>query len=334
MPLPKPGCYQSNSVEVGSALGGFYKGYASVTLTTDSNLLFVLSLTTTVPGYIGGGTEQTESYTGFFVRQKGEEWFFQANEELVDDLKNTVRKRGGFGSTIALQGFVPRPTKNCLDMIGELTYEGDDRRRHVFTFKVDKGKWLTEAETQDALRRRDRARSHADCEHGSTTSSGAVRVHQEGAPASGSDERVHVMLSGRFNLPAKTTFIRDVRDHLKGLGVPVYMVEAGPGEQYGPQTDYGLYHMKAMVAFCHEDYGEKTTGTYETYKELKYAYERHIPIFAARLCDQWPPAPRDCIDGRAQNDMIFSPDLLYTDARQMSTEDLARRIAAMWHDLP
>merc|ERR1719468_943734 len=73
-----------------------------------------------------------------------------------------------------------------------------------------------------------------------------------------------------------------------------------------------------MVAFAFEDYGEKTACKYSTYYEVKYAYERGIPILPLRLYAEgsWPPRPTrvdGTIDliGSRQNEFVFATDLVY-----------------------
>jgi hypothetical protein len=43
------------------------------------------------------------------------------------------------------------------------------------------------------------------------------------------------------------------------------------------------------------DYGEQTRSKYCTYYEVKYAYEKDIPIIPLKLYKggQWPPAPEE-----------------------------------------
>lgn len=52
-----------------------------------------------------------------------------------------------------------------------------------------------------------------------------------------------------------------VRARLQELHVPVFMVEAPAGDDFGRQTLQGLCGAMAMVAFCTEEYGASTGAT-------------------------------------------------------------------------
>ena len=52
----------------------------------------------------------------------------------------------------------------------------------------------------------------------------------------------------------------------------VHVAWAAEGEGYGKQTQDALYRMRVMVAFCFENYGEKT---YSSCSRLKYANANH-----------------------------------------------------------
>jgi len=152
-------------------------------------------------------------------------------------------------------------------------------------------------------------------------------------PQTPKTQRNHLLLSGRFNAPEKLAYISKLKELLDVLEVPTFMVGEGPGGNYGRATKYGLYHMKAMCAVCHEDYGEKTGAQYETFIELEYAWEERLPIFPVRLCDDWPPVPRDD-DGKAQNSLVFKRSLVTEDGRKKNPEEIAQAIAMAWFKLP
>jgi len=91
------------------------------------------------------------------------------------------------------------------------------------------------------------------------------------------------------------------------------MVETtGVGDSFGEQTVNGLTDMYAMVAVCYENYGEKTSSSYCSYYELKYALGQKIPVLPIKLCEEWPPAQCRAA-GKNQNKFFFRPDLLYKD---------------------
>ena len=97
-------------------------------------------------------------------------------------------------------------------------------------------------------------------------------------------------------------------------GMKVHVVEAVSGEKFGQQTMDGMYYMRAMVAFCFENYGEKTASEYSSFYEAKYANEHGIPIIPLKLyAGSWPPTPDhgDSVGGDAQNAFVFKEDLVY-----------------------
>merc|ERR1711879_936168 len=112
-------------------------------------------------------------------------------------------------------------------------------------------------------------------------------------------------------------------------GVPIFIVKVMAGQSFGSETLKGLYHMKMMVAVCFDDYGEKTTGTYETYRELEYAYNHSIPIIPIRLSSSWPPQPPG--EGAMLCDFVFAKDLLYIEGRGTNLVDVAKQIEARWN---
>ncbi|CAE7266533.1 unnamed protein product [Symbiodinium natans] len=123
-------------------------------------------------------------------------------------------------------------------------------------------------------------------------------------------QRRHLLVSGRFNSSAKMQYMKRVKELLDSKGVPTFMVDAGgAGGTFGDQTALGLYRAKALLAFCTEDYGAKTGAQYETYVELKYAYQKQLRIIPIRLCETYPPQPEDEA-GRAQNDLVLQTDLV------------------------
>ena len=84
-------------------------------------------------------------------------------------------------------------------------------------------------------------------------------------------------------------------------------------EDFGVATDLCLARARIMLALCTSTYGEKTTGTYETYMELKYAREhpREVTLVPVKLHPKYPPEPPGPEEGRNQNQVVFSPSLIY-----------------------
>ena len=123
----------------------------------------------------------------------------------------------------------------------------------------------------------------------------------------------------------------NVKRLLEQRGVPMYMVQTrGLGDRFGPQTTMGLYHAKALLAFCTCDYGEKTGAGYETYVELQYAYQKKLMILPVQLCDIFPPKPID-EDGCRQNDLVFWTDMIrFPDIGMQKAEEVADKVAEAW----
>ena len=82
---------------------------------------------------------------------------------------------------------------------------------------------------------------------------------------------------------------------------------------FGVATDACLAQARILLALCTSTYGEKTTGTYETYMELKYAREHpgHVRLVPVKLHPKYPPEPPGPEEGRNQNQVAFSPSLIY-----------------------
>jgi len=159
--------------------------------------------------------------------------------------------------------------------------------------------------------------------------------------------RQHIMLSGRFNNKETMNYMKEVKCALEKQGAPVFMVDAGPGQSFADQTVMGMAGAGAMVAFCTEDYGEKTGAKYETYVELKYAYENDVHIIPVKLSPVYPPQPPEP-EGRGQNSFIFSKSLVYIDDSKMAdprrvggeilkslyVQGLVQKCVMLRHDIP
>ena len=120
-----------------------------------------------------------------------------------------------------------------------------------------------------------------------------------------------VMLSGRFDGKEKEAFLRLVGASLKARGVNVLLVTAGATGDFGPMTIKCLAEMDVMVAFCYEDYGEKTGSSFCSYYEVEWVTQQRTPCIALKLYDgAWPPAP---VHWDWKNDRPGEPDKAGTD---------------------
>ena len=144
----------------------------------------------------------------------------------------------------------------------------------------------------------------------------------------GMPQRTHLMLSGRFSTEKKCEYMKSLKRVLEGKGVPCYLVEAGPGAEFGSQTMEGLACVKAMLAVCCEDYGEYTGARYETYHEVRYAWDHQLPIIPLRLCEVYPPQPDRA--GAIQNGFVFHNKLGFIEGRGRSFQGVAVKIKESW----
>ena len=113
-------------------------------------------------------------------------------------------------------------------------------------------------------------------------------------------------------------YMKEVKSQLETRNVPVFMVDASTGQDFGQMTWEGLYCAKGMVAFCTSEYGAYTGVGYETFYELEFAHQNQLPLFPIRLCDQWPPAPQNNERGTCQNKFVFKKSLVFAEDRQMT----------------
>jgi hypothetical protein len=126
-----------------------------------------------------------------------------------------------------------------------------------------------------------------------------------------------ILISARFDGSAREQEARDLKDELVTIGLDAHIVEAAAGRDFGTETHKYLYSMKTMIAFCFEDYGQKTISKYSTYWELKYAYDKDKRIIPIKRCTEWPPKPPidhdDGEEGIIQNTIVFKNGLAYLD---------------------
>ncbi len=126
-----------------------------------------------------------------------------------------------------------------------------------------------------------------------------------------------IFISARFDGGPREQEARDLKDELVKIGLDARMVKAAAGDDFGDKTHEYLYSMKTMIAFCFDNYGQKTVSKYSTYHELKYAYDEDKHIFPIRRCAEWPPKPPLDHDGGnkgiVQNAIVFKRGFSYLD---------------------
>ena len=111
-------------------------------------------------------------------------------------------------------------------------------------------------------------------------------------------------------------------------------------KDFGTETTDYLCRARVMVAFCTSTYGEFTTGTYETYAELKYAYEhpQEIGLVPVKLIKHWPPKPDGPEQGRHMCAVAFGPSRFFVDGLDhegcyLAPDVVARKIVKHIHRL-
>uniref|UniRef100_A0A7S3QF82 TIR domain-containing protein n=1 Tax=Chaetoceros debilis TaxID=122233 RepID=A0A7S3QF82_9STRA len=141
----------------------------------------------------------------------------------------------------------------------------------------------------------------------------------------------HVLMSARFLGDTTEKRAREIYSELRALGVNVFMVEVGPGETFGDETNFGLYYMVAMIAICSDNYGQKTESVYSSHAEVKFAFQERRQIIPVKFGKKYPPEPLDSDGGNAgteQNRVVFSKDLIYCDwsTREWDAKECAEEI--------
>ena len=103
----------------------------------------------------------------------------------------------------------------------------------------------------------------------------------------------------------KMNYFRAVDHELQVSGVKTFLVDTK--RDFGVEAMRGLNGARIMVALCTSTYGEKTSGTYDTYAELKYAAENpdKLHIIPVQLCVKWPPVPPGPQEGRDLCNFVF-----------------------------
>lgn len=127
--------------------------------------------------------------------------------------------------------------------------------------------------------------------------------------------------------------VKSLHQQLLRLGLKVYMVDPASKEEFSKATMQSLYHMKTMIAFCTSEYGVKTSSSYSSHYDLKYAHEneKHILPIRVSCCEEWPPAQLDVdggYEGRMQNLSVFKPGMPCLDwfSRDWNAELCAKEV--------
>ena len=96
--------------------------------------------------------------------------------------------------------------------------------------------------------------------------------------------------------------MRKVSEQLQKQGIRTHLVEADGGQNFAERTAVGLFHARAIVAFCTWDYGQKTGLGCETYEELNYWHTHQSEVFLIPINmmedKNWPPYPPPDHDGK------------------------------------
>ncbi|CAK9067806.1 Uncharacterized protein SCF082_LOCUS34249 [Durusdinium trenchii] len=147
----------------------------------------------------------------------------------------------------------------------------------------------------------------------------------QGMPEDAAGQRRHLYLSGRFNSDHKFWYIQRLKDLLDASGIPTFV---SPSEDRGELPMHGLANSAALVAFCFEDYGECTGLGFDSFGELKYAFENNLRIIPIKLGHRYPPEPPD-VKGRQQNAEIFQR-ILYIDGKKLDDREVVAEIRKLW----
>ena len=115
---------------------------------------------------------------------------------------------------------------------------------------------------------------------------------------------------------------RSTKDH----SFNVLMVEAKGGDDFGKTTMKFLNqtHTKrgVVIPVCTWHYGEKTSSTFSSFDELRYAQDYRLDLLPLRMEDVWPPQPPCGTEHEFDKDgdaldlikMAMRPAIAYIDA--------------------
>ncbi|CAE7422999.1 unnamed protein product [Symbiodinium sp. CCMP2592] len=149
------------------------------------------------------------------------------------------------------------------------------------------------------------------------------------------------LFSARFNDENKETEhkFRRVYEILKGHNFPVLMVAAKAGDDFGKLTTRYLSQIEenqgVLICVCTKHYAEITSSPFSSYHELKYAQEYQLDVLPLKVEDVYPPEPpsgKDHLydkdgDAKATIKMVFKPNVVFEDCRDLDEMQIARKIA-------
>ncbi|CAE7303486.1 NLRC3 [Symbiodinium sp. CCMP2592] len=147
------------------------------------------------------------------------------------------------------------------------------------------------------------------------------------------------MFSARFDGKEVEVKIRRVYKILKDHNFNVLMVEAVGGDDFGTKTMKFLNQTRmkrgVVISVCTWHYGEKTSSTFSSYHELRYAQDYGLDLLPLRMEEVYPPKPPCGTEHEFDKDgdaldliqMAMRPAIAYIDCRELSAMEIARAIA-------
>lgn len=122
----------------------------------------------------------------------------------------------------------------------------------------------------------------------------------------------HIYLSTHWNSPKVVAYMSRVEAALRRAGMPVYAASAN--------SPKGLQTAFAVVAILSDDYGERTSSDYDSFKELKFFYNYQTRVIPLRISAVYPPRP---VDSQAAEMIreVFPPCQAYFDDRHLQRPD-------------
>ncbi|CAE7911296.1 unnamed protein product [Symbiodinium necroappetens] len=117
------------------------------------------------------------------------------------------------------------------------------------------------------------------------------------------------------------------------------MVDAGAGKSFGKLTLTYLNQIEnekgVLICVCTAHLGEKTSSPYCSFEELRVALDNRLDVLPLKVADVYPPKPPGGPNhpydkenkAAALIGMVFRPNLVYVDCRNLDEMEIAREIA-------